>query len=404
MDDRPIADDTDNLYSTASCVERRRVAMVSVLGVLLWIAAPAMATAQSDNSTGPTRRPPMQWIAHRGGVVDEHYQEHSLRSIEEAIRRGYWMLEADVRRTRDGHPIVHHDPTFARYYGDPRPVAELTWEEAGRLRSQRDGQPPLDFEQFAAACRGRTRLMLDVKVEDASESFYKTLEEALVRHALLDSAYLIGSDAAKKHFGERVKVSVNSGGLRDTIARQEDVSRRCFVFGIAAEIDEATVRLAQQHGVDVVPAVNTFRYRAANPMQRAARDVQRLRSLGVTRFQIDSVYEPLFLTTSDDTSVCSSGTIGPARGSLGRPIVAHGDSSGWDDTIAVDSMDQRTELLGLCKLAFVLRRGHAPRRLDLRAIPAQRAMAGSSSPGAAWDASTIERTQDTNNVTRDPLR
>jgi hypothetical protein len=46
-------------------------------------------------------------IAHRGGIVDESHAENSPGSIEAAIKRGYWMLEVDIRRTRDGEPILH---------------------------------------------------------------------------------------------------------------------------------------------------------------------------------------------------------------------------------------------------------------------------------------------------------
>jgi len=286
----------DAMHYVGVLRQRRQIVWV-IAG--LFVIAPAIVLAQGDDPARPAQEPQIQWIAHRGGVVDERHQEHSRPAIAEAIRRGYWMLEVDVRRTRDGHLIVHHDATFERYYGDPRQVTDITWDEACQLRSKLEGERPLDLEEFAAACRGKTRLMLDVKVEDAPASFFDSLEKTLLQHELLDSAYLIGSDATKKHFGTRVKVSVNGRSLREAIARQEDVAQRYFVFGVAAEIDEATVRLAQQHHVDVVPAVNTFRYPGANPTEQAARDIRRLRALGVTRFQIDSVYEPLFQAKPD---------------------------------------------------------------------------------------------------------
>src|ERR1035437_6914016 len=42
---------------------------------------------------------PIRLIAHRGGLVDQHHPENSVSSAEEAIRRGYWMLEMDLQES-----------------------------------------------------------------------------------------------------------------------------------------------------------------------------------------------------------------------------------------------------------------------------------------------------------------
>ena len=82
--------------------------------------------------------------------------------------------------------------------------------------------------------------------------------------------------------------------LRAAIADGEDVTKRYFLFGIAARIDASIVRLAQEHHVMVVTAINTFRYDARQHREKAAADIKRLRELGVTQFQIDSVYDDAF--------------------------------------------------------------------------------------------------------------
>ncbi len=56
--------------------------------------------------------PDMRLIAHRGGVVDAERPENSAEAITAAIERGYWMIEVDVRRTKDGEPVLHHDSTL----------------------------------------------------------------------------------------------------------------------------------------------------------------------------------------------------------------------------------------------------------------------------------------------------
>src|SRR5688572_25789169 len=97
-------------------------------------------------------------IAHRGGVVDAGRPENSAAAITAAIGRRYWMIEVDVRRTRDGEPVLNHDATLQRYYGDARRPEELTWSELKALRANPGGGSPVHFEQACAMCKGRMRL------------------------------------------------------------------------------------------------------------------------------------------------------------------------------------------------------------------------------------------------------
>src|SRR5690606_38159484 len=93
-------------------------------------------------------------------------------SIQAAIDRGYWMIEVDIRRTKDGEPIIHHDQDFKRFYGNLEKVADLTWTEIGRLKASPGGTSPLHFRYVCKMCDGKIRLMLDIKGNDHQESFY----------------------------------------------------------------------------------------------------------------------------------------------------------------------------------------------------------------------------------------
>src|SRR5690625_6485150 len=87
-------------------------------------------------------------VSARGGdIVNENGIENSRAAMEEAIRRGYWMLEIDLRKTKDGRIILHHDSNFERYYDEPRSVSELTWEEIQEFSSEVGGSGPLLFEE-----------------------------------------------------------------------------------------------------------------------------------------------------------------------------------------------------------------------------------------------------------------
>lgn len=93
--------------------------------------------------------------AHRGGVVDEAHPENSIASVQAAISRNYWMIEVDVRATRDGEPILHHDSTFDRYFGDARRPEDMTWAEVRQLRSTPGNRAPLHFDEMCALVEGK---------------------------------------------------------------------------------------------------------------------------------------------------------------------------------------------------------------------------------------------------------
>lgn len=245
-------------------------------------------------------QPPEGWflIAHRGGVVDGSHAENSPGSIQAAIDRGYRMIEVDVRRTKDGVPILQHDPTFRRFYGSDRAVEDIEWAEVRRLKASPGGTSPLDFASVCAMCEGRMRLMLDLKGMDWPAEFYAGLARTMKRHGLLESAYALGGAATFRHFaGTGLKVSCNRSSLRQALEAGEDVRNTRYLFELASELNEESMELCRQSGIVPVAAINTFRYTQAkrDEEQGPAEDAARLKKLGVRHFQIDSRYDGLFL-------------------------------------------------------------------------------------------------------------
>jgi glycerophosphoryl diester phosphodiesterase len=237
----------------------------------------------------------IRWIADRGGVVDERYAENSPASLEAAVRNGYWMIESDLRETKDGHIVAQHDPTFHRFFGDPRKVGELTIAEVRRLRANPGGTAPMTIAELADACKGRILLMLDIKEPEHSPAFYEKTERELRRTGMLASTYIIGLQQAVIYFKGKARVKANSRQLQEAIDKGEPVSDWYILFENGNVLTEDRIRFAQAHHVTVVPSVNAIDYyRDADPIRAGSADIRRFRALGVTEFQIDSVYERAF--------------------------------------------------------------------------------------------------------------
>lgn len=241
--------------------------------------------------------PACKLIAHRGGIVDEEHPENSPGSLQAAIDRGYWMVEVDVRRTRDGEPFLQHDDNFTRFYGNPAKAEELTWAEVSRLRSTPGGHKPIHFKEACAMCEGKIRLMLDLKSTDWPETFYTGLAGVMERHRLLDTAYMLGGGTRPASIlGPRLRQSADRTRLRAAIERGEDVKSRYFLFERASVIDSETVALCRKVEITPVAAINTFRYTmdGRDEWKGPEEDATRARAIGVRHFQIDSLYEPFF--------------------------------------------------------------------------------------------------------------
>lgn len=113
-------------------------------------------------------------IAHRG--AHERHRENTIPAIRAAIDMGVDYVELDVRTTRDGALVLHHDAVIK----DKGAVRDMTMAEAGL---------PL-FAEALAVLRGKCGLYLDWKAASAT-----ALVEALHYHDMVARTVVYGSFA-----------------------------------------------------------------------------------------------------------------------------------------------------------------------------------------------------------------
>lgn len=239
---------------------------------------------------GLAAKEPVKLIAHRGGVVDNRHPENSAGAAMEAIRRGYWMLEMDLQESKDGRLVVQHND-FEKSYGVRQWPGALLWDEIRQLRALEDGSRPLEFAEYAAICRGKIQLMIDTKGPSHPRAFYESLEQTLRENGLLEGAYFIGTPESRAYFKGKVRIGADRAELQKKMDAGEDVSRLYFLFEHGTTLDEKGIALAARAGVPAVTSINDFHYAGRDHMQGAHADIERLRRLGLTYFQIDSAYD-----------------------------------------------------------------------------------------------------------------
>lgn len=79
-------------------------------------------------------------IAHRCGPGA--FPEQSIASARHALSLGADMVEMDIQYTRDGIPVICHDPNAKRMFGVDRLVKEMTFAEFMALRQSSDPSYP----------------------------------------------------------------------------------------------------------------------------------------------------------------------------------------------------------------------------------------------------------------------
>ncbi len=133
-------------------------------------------------------------LGHRGagGLAPEN----TLDSFERALAEGADIIESDVHATRDGIPVLIHDPTVDRTTDGRGPVSELDWKELRALDAghhfEAEGEHPF---------RGRR-----IRVP--------SLEEALARFP--KARFNLEIKDPRQVAAERVVSLVRSAGREDT--------------------------------------------------------------------------------------------------------------------------------------------------------------------------------------------
>lgn len=137
-------------------------------------------------------------IAHRGFTPAA--PQNTLAAFEAAGRRGFWAIETDVRKTRDGVLVCCHDADTNRHYQGGGPIEECTYQELSRLRplrreDQREGMDCVGvptFQSYLETCKRYGSLpFIETKTQDAGEVALAAcrlfpVEEIIISSVVLD--------------------------------------------------------------------------------------------------------------------------------------------------------------------------------------------------------------------------
>lgn len=228
-------------------------------------------------------------IAHRGGIVENLYDEFDPRSIQAAIDSGYYMLEMDVRPTKDKQLILHHDGTLKRIYGVDKRPEDLTLDELKQLHATNGGYAPMSFEEGCKMCSGKIRFMIDVKPDIPEQWYCDEVKRIMQKYNLWDTACFIRNDVkpmfGKSMYGFRI---TEIPEMTERINKGENIAKEYYLFDHGNRLNGESVAWANKHGIKVCASINFTHYKFEDWHEAVQRDIQHLRKLGIIYYQIDS--------------------------------------------------------------------------------------------------------------------
>lgn len=120
-------------------------------------------------------------IAHRGDHT--HVPENTLAAVKAAIKSGADYVEVDLRTSKDGYLVNHHDGTVDRMTNGTGNIKDLTLQEIKRLKVADKEKPTKKtyriptFGEILKVCKGKINIYLDFKDAGVAET-YKQIREA----------------------------------------------------------------------------------------------------------------------------------------------------------------------------------------------------------------------------------
>jgi glycerophosphoryl diester phosphodiesterase len=108
-------------------------------------------------------RTPVEIIAHRG--ANREAPENTLPAFQRALEIGVQGIELDVQLTRDGMPVVHHDPHLPGKMRDGSRMAIAAVE----MSELRNWSPAPTLDEVLYLVDGRCRLYVEIKAAAAVE-------------------------------------------------------------------------------------------------------------------------------------------------------------------------------------------------------------------------------------------
>jgi glycerophosphoryl diester phosphodiesterase len=193
-------------------------------------------------------------VAHRGYPL--RYPENTLSSYKAAYDLGFTHLELDVHLSKDGVPVLMHDPTIDRMTDGQGWVKDYTLEELRRFRVGKDETIPTLEEALLFA---KDKMTVNVELKqygDLYPGLEETVLEILKKTDMLDQVYISSFDhysivKMRKRSDEVELGLIQWGATPAVVPFMEEIRARYLSLRTEYLTDEY-VKLCERSGIQLM--------------------------------------------------------------------------------------------------------------------------------------------------------
>jgi len=197
-------------------------------------------------------------IAHRGFTPKA--PQNSIPAFQAAGARGFWAIETDVHKTKDGVLVCNHDPAVDCMYNGSGLIREMTYDELGRLRlkagDKRNDYPEdllrmPSLREYLAICKEYGSIpFIETKTNDiaavieAACSYFP--EDQVVLSSLSEKDLYVAREISKKVFVHHIFSN------RDTMFRLGELGPSGVSYNYQSYVAFPQQLLHQTHAAGVL--------------------------------------------------------------------------------------------------------------------------------------------------------
>ena len=155
-------------------------------------------------------------IAHRGYAVEA--PQNSIPAFVEAGKLGFWAVETDVHKTKDGVLVCNHNNSVDEMYYGSGKIAEMTYRELATLRiktekddvaySREELMIPT-FREYLEICRAYGALpFIETKTDDVEEVINLACEFFPEKDVIISNTGYTGAGGFELYFYPEVAMKI----------------------------------------------------------------------------------------------------------------------------------------------------------------------------------------------------
>ncbi|GGH80013.1 glycerophosphoryl diester phosphodiesterase [Pullulanibacillus pueri] len=193
-------------------------------------------------------------VAHRGYPVK--YPENTLSSYQAAVDLGFEILELDAHLTKDGVPVLMHDPKLDRTTNGTGQIKDYTLKELKQLQvGEYETIPTL--EEALQAMKGKIKVNVEIKQKG---NLYPGIEsivlETIKKADMMDQVYASSFDhyamMRLRKLSPDIDISlILSGATPPSLPLMKEIRAKYIAFGVGYITDEV-VEDCERHEVTPV--------------------------------------------------------------------------------------------------------------------------------------------------------